>query len=89
MKKKYLTIALTAFSFIAGITNVQAQDTTLSFGSYLVKTPWQVGFGASSNVDDGKKNPFNFKIRQFSSPFKMTIEKDIFKPLTPKGGPSI
>ena len=58
MKKQYLIIAITAFSFFARITNVQAQDTTMSFGKYLTQTSWLVTVGMDF-VDNGdERNPF-------------------------------
>lgn len=81
MKKKYLILAITAFTFIAGISNtVQAQtaDTTLSFGKYLVKSPWVTTYAINFNDNDGILNPFEFKPFQNPTPFKFAFEKNIF-----------
>lgn len=79
MKKKYLIVAIAALSFFANISNsVQAQDSTLSFGKYLTKTPWIITVGVDFIDDDGEKNPFDIKLFKVPTPFKAAIEKDIY-----------
>jgi hypothetical protein len=79
MKKKYLAIAIAAFSFLTGTFKVQAQDTTLSFGKYLTKTPWLVFFGADFNQNDSKSRfPLVFNPLKSITPTKFAIEKDIY-----------
>lgn len=87
MKKQYLIIAITAFSFFARITNVQAQDTTMSFGKYLTQTSWLVTVGMDFVDNDEKRNPFKIhnhggkfmgKSPAFNTPAKFSIEKDIY-----------
>lgn len=78
MKKKYITITLSAFFFFAGFTSIQAQDTPfLQFGgkagkdtvevkttmwSKLTQTPWVIQFGPDI-VDDNDTRLKEFKIR--------------------------
>lgn len=87
MKKQYLIIAITAFSFFARITNVQAQDTTMSFGKYLTETPWLVTVGMDFVDNDDKRNPFKIynhggkfagKSPAFNTPAKFSVEKDLY-----------
>lgn len=87
MKKQYLIIAITAFSFFARITNVQAQDTTLSFGKYITETPWLVNVGFDIIDNDQKRNPFKIYNRggiysgnspAYNTPAKFAVEKDIY-----------
>ncbi len=87
MKKQYLIIAITAFSFFARITNVQAQDTTMSFGKYLTQTSWLVTVGADFVDNSQDHNPFKIYNHggsthggspAFNTPAKFAIEKDIY-----------
>ena len=87
MKKQYLIIAITAFSFFARITNVQAQDTTMSFGKYLTQTSWLVGIGVDFVDNSQDHNPFKIYNHggatrggspAFNTPYKFSIEKDIY-----------
>lgn len=87
MKKQYLIIAITAFSFFARITNVQAQDTTLSFGKYLTETPWLVNVGVDIIDNNQEHNPFKINNHggryhgnspAYNTPAKFAIEKDIY-----------
>ena len=68
MKRKYITTTLSAFFFIAGFTNIQAQDTPFlqfggktgdsvvtqktSFWSKVTQTPWIINVGPADIVDN-------------------------------------
>lgn len=87
MKKKYLAIAIAAFSIFTGTSKVQAQDTTLTLGKYLVETPWLVTVGVDFVDNDEKKNPFKIYNKggkskghspAFMTPARIAVEKDIY-----------
>jgi hypothetical protein len=89
MKKKHLIIiAITVFSFFAGLTNVQAQDnnnsksfeifgynqdTTLSFGSYLTKTSWLITYGPDF-IDNNNDHSLKMN-NKLGAPYFMTPAK--------------
>lgn len=86
MKKKSI-IALAVLSFYAGAANfVKAQDSTMSFGKYLIKTPWIVTAGVSHVSDDNVWNPFNTSLKtpQFYTkrnhlyPSVFSVEKSLY-----------
>jgi hypothetical protein len=84
--KKNVTIALTAFLMLVGKTSVFAQDASLtvpkekkSVGTWLTKTPWQVGIGMNL-IDDNEKTNTIGPIKDLAwSPFKFTLEKALVK----------
>ena len=87
MKKKYLAIAIAAFSLLTRTSNVQAQDTTLSFGKYLTQTTWLINAGVDFVDNNEDRNPFKINNHggkyhggnpAFNTPFKFSIEKDIY-----------
>ena len=86
MKKKNVTLALSAFLMFACTLNLNAQDTTTnnkqSFGTWLTKTPWTIGFGMDV-IDDNDNAKTFVKLRDFRwSPYKFTMEKALKKGLS-------
>ena len=93
MKKKYLIIAIIAFSFFAGNTNVQAQvtkengvvnkylgqDTTMKFCTYLTKTSWVVGVGPDFIDNNNDRNPFHVNNKIGSPSFNTPARYSIEK----------
>ena len=82
MKRKNLTIALSAFLMFTGASKLNAQETESteskekrSFKSWLTETPWTVGFGGSIIQDGGhlikKVNEYTFY------PATFTADKDL------------
>ena len=72
-------IALTLFSFCVGITNnSNAQDSTQSFGSYMVKSPWLVGVGFGYVQNYGKVDPTDYKNVYNFYPGNVLLEKSIY-----------
>ena len=82
MKKKNVTVALLAFLMLVNVSN--AQDTTsnpkLSFGKWLTKTPWIVGFGGEI-INDKVRNEgvFRSPLKYEYYPAKLTAEKQLIK----------
>lgn len=84
MKKKNVTIALTAFLLFAGVFNLKAQTTPpaekLGFGKWLTQTPWQVSFGADIIDDNGGPGSIFHNLKTYEYyPAKFVAEKVIKK----------
>ncbi len=84
MKKKNVTLALSAFLMFACALNLNAQDTTAnskqSFGTWLTKTPWIVGFGGEIINDKVRKEGvFRSPLKYEYYAAKLTAEKQLIK----------
>lgn len=83
MRKKNVTIALTAFLMFAGVSSVTAQETTPTekkpFGVWLTKTPWIVGFGGEIIDDNNSSKIFRSLTKYTYYPAKFTAEKVLKK----------
>lgn len=83
MRKKNVTIALTAFLMFAGVSSITAQEATPTekkpFGVWLTKTPWIVSFGADM-IDDNNNSKIFRSLKEYSYyPAKFTAEKVLKK----------
>lgn len=83
MRKKNVTIALTAFLLFAGVFNLRAEETPpaekLGFGNWLTKTPWIVNFSADI-INDNLKGGLFPGVKEFDFyPAKFTCEKVLKK----------
>jgi hypothetical protein len=86
MKKKSIIVLAVLSLFTGSASYLKAQDSTLSLGKYLFKTPWIITAGIAHVSDDNAINPFstslktpgNYTNRRHWYPASFAIEKPLY-----------